>query len=151
VVGSFASGPLVARERGVLDLGSVHRARVTLDMRGETTQWIAPFEALGEARASGVRGRLTGFIDSGDFLAVEAKPVGDFRGWLWQSGRCIDGSGNEPNCSKLSFFSIRLPVDAFREALFQQGRPVWPPPDLDQVRVRVEMLAPGSDRPLFDS
>jgi signal transduction histidine kinase len=151
LVGSFASGALVPRERGVLDLASVHRARVTLDMRGETTQWIAPFEALGEARGSGVRGRLTGFVDSGDSLAVDAKPVRDFRGWLWQSGRCSDEPGQEPNCRKRSFFSIRLPVDAFREALFQQGRPIWPPPDLDQVRVRVEMLGPGSDEPLFDS
>jgi signal transduction histidine kinase len=151
LVGSFASGVLVPRERGVLDLASVHRARVTLDMRGETTQWIAPFEALSEARGSGVRGRLTGFVDSGDVLAADAKPVRDFRGWLWQSRRCIDGSGNEPNCRKRTFFSIRLPVEAFREALFQHGRPVWPPPDLDQVFVRVEMLAPGSEQPLFDS
>jgi len=151
LVGSFASGALVPRERGVVDMTGVHRARVTLEMRGETTQWIAPFEALGEARGLGVRGRLTGFVDSGDVLTFDAKPVRDFRGWLWQSARCIDGSGNGPNCSRHSFFSIRLPVDAFREALFQQGRPAWPPPDLDEVRVRMEMLAPGSDDPLFDS
>jgi signal transduction histidine kinase len=151
LVGSFASGVLVSRERGSLDLASVHRARVTLDMRGETTRWIAPFESLTETRGSGIRGWLTGFIDNGDYLAVDAKPVRDFRGWLWQSGRCIDGPGNEPNCRKRSFFSIRLPVDAFREALFQQGRPPWPPPDLDQVLVRMEMLAPRSDQPLFDS
>ncbi|HET7098031.1 MAG TPA: HAMP domain-containing sensor histidine kinase [Casimicrobiaceae bacterium] len=152
LVGSFASGALVPRERGVLDLALVHRARITLDMRGETTRWIAPFELLGVSRASGVRGRLTGFSDDGgDWLAVDAKPVRDFRGWLWQSGRCIDEASSEADCPKRSFFSIRLPVDAFREALFQQDRPVWPPPDLDQVLVRMEVLAPGSERPLFDS
>src|SRR6185295_16305273 len=55
LVGSFASGELSARGRGALDLSEVHRARVTLDMRGETTRWIAPFETLGEPRGSVLR------------------------------------------------------------------------------------------------
>ncbi len=65
LVGSFDSGVLVPRERGVLALDQVHRARVSLDMRGESRRWIAPFEAMAESgapAASGdaVRGRLTG-------------------------------------------------------------------------------------------
>jgi signal transduction histidine kinase len=49
--------------------------------------------------------------------------------------------------------SVRLPVELFREALFSKGPAgvVWPPADLDQVKVQVEMLAPGEGKPLFDS
>jgi hypothetical protein len=150
LIGSFASPDLVPRSRGALDLADVHRARVTLDMRGTSTRWIAPFEALNDRASPVVRGRLTGFLDSGPRLAANAKPVRDFRGWLWQNRDCADAAG-EADCLKRTFFSIRLPVETFREALFQVPRPVWPPKDLDQVRVRVEVLAPGSDAPLFDS
>src|SRR5262249_30450060 len=37
-----------------------------------------------------------------------------------------------------------------RAALFQQERPAWPPPDLDQVFVRMEVLGAGEQK-LFDS
>jgi signal transduction histidine kinase len=77
--------------------------------------------------------------------------VRDFRGWLRQSGQCADSSVSQQNCLKRSHFSIRLPVDEFREALFRKPRPVWPPQDLQHIRVRIEMLGPGSDKPLFDS
>jgi two-component system, OmpR family, sensor kinase len=151
LVGSFAAGDLVARERGGLDLDAVHRATVTLDMRGETLRWVAPFEALSEPGASLVRGRLTGFEDSGEpTLASGARPVRDFRGWLWQSGRCADAAQQLPACPRRVFFSIRLPVDAFRDALFEGSRPVWPPADLDRIRVHMQMLAPGG-AVLFDS
>ena len=43
-------------------------------------------------------------------------------------------------CPKSSFFSLRLPVDVLRDALFQNAKPVWPPADLDQFKVRVEVL-----------
>jgi signal transduction histidine kinase len=151
LVGSFVSGELVARERGTLEIGEVHRARVTLDMRGASTRWIAPFEVQSEPGAAIVRGRLTGFLDTGPTLAKGVKPVRDFRGWLWQNGQCADSSVSAPGCPKRSFFSIRLPVDVFSEALFQKPRPVWPPPDLDQIQVRIEFLGPGSEQPLFDS
>jgi len=151
LVGSFTSADLVARARGALDLTGVHRARVTLDMRGETTRWIAPFEALSEPGASIVRGRLTGFADVGETLPANARPVRDFRGWLWQDRQCADGSTNAPDCLKHSFFSIRLPVDVFRDALFEKQRPVWPPQNLNEIRVRVEVLGPGSAKPLLDS
>ncbi|MGQ0749028.1 MAG: sensor histidine kinase [Betaproteobacteria bacterium] len=152
LVGSFMSGDLVARRRGARDLDDVHRARVTLSMRGRETRWIAPFEMLDDsARAGVVRGRLTGFIDTGLRLPVTARPVRDFRGWLWQSRACVEGANKQNGCLKRSHFSIRLPVEEFREALFRESPPVWPPPDLQQIRVRIEMLGPDSDRPLFDS
>ena len=113
---------------------------------------IAPFEVLDDsARAAVVRGRLTGFIDTGLRLPVTARPVRDFRGWLWQSRACVKAPNNQNGCLKRSHFSIRLPVEEFRAALFRDSPPVWPPPDLHQIRVRIEMLGPDSDEPLFDS
>ncbi|HSV50651.1 MAG TPA: HAMP domain-containing sensor histidine kinase [Burkholderiaceae bacterium] len=151
LVGSFNAPELVPRERGRLDLSEVHRARVTLRLRGETLRWVAPFEALSEPGAPAVRGRLTGFVDEGPTLALQARPVRDFRGWLWQGARCADPAADPANCARRAFFSIRLPVEAYRQALFAKPRPVWPPADLDQTLVHVQMLGPGSEQPLFDS
>ncbi|MGZ5181794.1 MAG: sensor histidine kinase [Ramlibacter sp.] len=151
LVGSFGAGELVPRERGMLDLDQVHRARVTLVMRGETLRWVAPFEQLSAPGAPLVRGRLTGFVDTGEpTLAPDARPVRDFRGWLWQGRACIDGEPR-PGCARRAFYSIRLPVEAFREALFSGGRPVWPPADLERIDVRLQVLGPGALQPLFDS
>ncbi|MBX9831990.1 MAG: HAMP domain-containing histidine kinase [Burkholderiaceae bacterium] len=152
LVGSFYAGELVARERGVLALDSVHRARISLDMRGVTYRWVAPYEALAPQGTVSARGRLTGFVDNGtDALDIRARPVRDFRGWLWQNGQCRDLAGSPPDCQRRTFYSIRLPVELFREALFQKQPLVWPPEDLGTMRVRVEMLAPGATPALFDS
>jgi signal transduction histidine kinase len=186
LAGSFASGPLVAHVPGDLDFDGSHRVRVAVQMRGQTWRWIAPFETLGErstvgpSGAPGLRGRLTGYVD-GVPIVRGTKTVRDFRGWLWQDGRCIDGppglgkpnpppegvkeararsvgapgdgmSATEP-CAKRSFISIRLPVEVFRDALFQvdRSRIVWPPEDLDRILVRLEVLRPGDAAPIFDS
>jgi len=150
LVGSFAAGELVPRERGLLDLDTVHRAAVELSMRGQTWRWVAPFEQLSGPGAPVVRGRLTGFVDDGEpTLAADARPVRDFRGWLWQAGRCVDPQAGA-DCARRAFFSIRLPVEAFQEALFGPQRPVWPPPDLDRIEVRMRMLGPGGQT-LFDT
>ncbi|KQO14023.1 histidine kinase [Acidovorax sp. Leaf76] len=146
LVGSFYAGELVPRERGALDLAAVHRARVTLDMRGTTSRWVAPFEALPPQGSIQTRGRLTGFADVGEeTLDVRARPVRDFRGWLWQSNACRDPAGTAPGCLRRTFYSIRLPVELFREALFGKQPLVWPPEDLGSMRVRVEMLGPAAD------
>lgn len=150
LVGSFFSGSLVSRERGGSNLEEMHRARVTLNMRGETTRWIAPFEAQADT-ATSVRGRLTGFVDPGPVLPAGMSPVRDFRGWLWQDAACANAANVTGDCIQRSFFSIRLPVEVFREALFQKPRPVWPPSDLDRIEVQFEMLAPGTGPALFDS
>lgn len=151
LVGSFQATALVPRERGSLDLAGVHRARISLAIGGETLRWVAPFEVTGEAGAPFLRGRLTGFADEGDTLALLARPLRDFRGWLWQSGRCADAAGDPATCPRRTFFSIRLPVEAYRQALFTAARPVWPPADLEQTQVHLQMLAPDSAVPLFDS
>ena len=164
LVGSFYTGELTPRERGALVPAEAHRARISLDMRGATYRWIAPYEAMPPQGSAAVRGRLTGFVDNGTpQLDARARPVRDFRGWLWQNGQCRDlppppassppSEATTTDCLRRTHYSIRLPVELFREALFRKDeRLVWPPEDLGQMRVRVEMLAPGEDtKPLFDS
>lgn len=151
LVGSFRAGDLVGRDPGVLDLEGVHRARIRLEMRGEVKAWIAPFERLSLRGEPLVRGRLTAFAHGGEpMLDPQARPLRDFRGFLWQSATCAEG-GEQPDCARRVFYSIRLPVEAFRDALLAKSRPEWPPADLDRIRVHVQMLAPGAGDPLFDS
>ncbi len=154
LAGSFASGPLVPHLSGDLDFSASHRVQVTVSMRGQRFGWIAPFEALPDAAGPGVRGRLTGYADDVP-ITHGVRPVRDFRGWLWQDGRCVDdnAAGAASECQRRSFLSVRLPVEPFREALFQadRGRVVWPPPDLAQIQVRLQVLAPGGGAALFDS
>ncbi|QLH51307.1 MAG: HAMP domain-containing histidine kinase [Candidatus Accumulibacter cognatus] len=153
--GTFASGALVPHRIGDEYLDGAHRLRVVMSLRGQTYRWLAPFEILtGNARpqAEGVRGRFTGYLELAGRDYSTAKPLKEFRGWVWQSGKCLDvASENEAHCTKKSFFSLRLPVDALRDALFEGKRPLWPPPDLDQFQVRIEVLPPGDEKPLFDS
>jgi hypothetical protein len=163
-VGSFNSGTLIPHISGELDLTLSHRARITVEMRGQSFKWIAPFE-LAEERASiaalgNVRGRLVGFVDDGP-ITPATRPVRDFRGWLWQDGRCVDGvqkqekqeDKQESACLKRAFVSVRLPIELFSQAIYQKApnEIVWPPADLDQIKVHVEVLPPGNTTPLFDS
>ena len=156
-VGSFNSGTLVPHISGELDLTLSHRARITVEMRGQSFKWIAPFE-LAEERANianlgNVRGRLVGFLDDGP-ITPATRPVRDFRGWLWQDGRCVEGAQTQDNaCMKRAFVSVRLPIELFSQAIYQKApnEIVWPPADLDQIKVHVEVLPPGSAATLFDS
>jgi signal transduction histidine kinase len=153
-VGSFASGELVARVSGEKDLSLAHRAHVTVAMRGQTFRWVAPFEAAPDTLAAGpgARGRLTGFAEEADG-STAIRPQRDFRGWLWQDGRCLDATAaNAETCERRAFFSIRLPIELFRDELLLRPRPAWPPADLDRIEVRVQMLPPGTGAAaLFDS
>ena len=153
VAGTFASGPLAAHRIGDEFLDGSHRVRVTVSLRERSWRWIAPFEPLPPGpKAEGIRGRLTGYVELDDRDYTGAKPVKEFRGWVWQAGKCLNASEDEGRgCAKKSFFSLRLPVEALREALFQQDKPQWPPADLDQYRVHLEVLPPGSGAPLFDN
>ena len=150
LVGSFRSGDLEMREPGEMEFDNFHRARIRLEMRGELKTWIAPFERLSLRGEPLVRGRLAGFTPGGDG-AAEPRPARDFRGWLWQSASCAEG-GEQPDCPRRVFYSIRLPSESLREAVFGRARPEWPPVDLDRIRVHVQMLAPGAAAAtLFDS
>lgn len=152
IVGAFASGPLVPHELGDQDLTRAHRLSVAVSMRGRSYHWIAPLEADATQFTSGFRGRLTGFsADTPDQLPEH--PDTGFRGWLWQDGRCLDVSvtAAPADCLRRSFFSVRLPVELFREEFHDNPRMVWPPRDLADIRVRVQAFAPGAGAPLFDS
>ncbi|MES2019397.1 MAG: sensor histidine kinase [Pseudomonadota bacterium] len=149
VAGSFDSAPLVPHRRGDEVLTQAHRVLVSVALRGQRYDWIAPFEQASDGvaqRDGGVRGRLTGFKASASGYR-KMNPVKDFRGWIWQDGPC----SGEPDCLHSTFFSLRLPVGVLRDALFDGSHPVWPPADLDQIKVRVSVLAPGTGAPLLDS
>jgi signal transduction histidine kinase len=152
LVGSFAAGEMVPRDPASFDFTAAHRAVITLATPDATSQWVAPFELRADSANRSIRGRFVAYDDPGGGVVPEdATPVHDFRGWLWQTGVCADGSEDTAHCAKRAFFSIRLPVEAFRQALFARQRPVWPPPELDRIRVRMRLYAPGSDAPVFDS
>jgi signal transduction histidine kinase len=151
-VGAFASGPLLSHQLGELDLSRSHRLKVEVALRGHRYRWIAPLEADGIRTHLSFSGRLTGFeVDSNDQVAP--RPDREFRGWLWQDGRCLKTSISEPlqDCPKRSFFSIRIPVDLLRDELYDSPDPVWPPKDLAQIQVRIQALGPGDAGALFDS
>jgi len=157
--GTFASTALAPHAMGDKYLDVAHRLRVEVKMRGQTYRWIAPFEPLanpGNPQREGTRGRFTGYVDIGSRDYTHARTVRDFRGWVWQGASCISApkpgdAAQAEDCEKKSFFSLRLPVDVLRDALFQKEKPVWPPTDLSDMQVRVEVLPPGDGRALFDS
>jgi hypothetical protein len=154
LVGSFLSGELVPLPQMEFDVSKAHRALVTVEMRGQTYRWIAPFQMLLDGTSidpsrPGLRGRLTGYNEDLPIVAG-TKAIRDFRGWLWQDGRCIEDSKNTQSCSKRSFMSIRLPIELFRDALATKEAIVWPPKDLDQIKVHAEFFDVG-DKRIFDS
>jgi signal transduction histidine kinase len=153
LAGTFASGTLVAHHSSDLALDDTHRVQVEVGLHGKTYRLLAPFERLaGEDR---LEGRVTAYQEVDDRENPESlpdpapTPVKDFRGWLWQETLCLDAS--QPNCTKKSFFSLRLSLNALRDALAEGRKIQWPPPDLDQFQVRVQVLPPGNGPALFDS
>ncbi len=159
LVGSFATTRLVAREPRELELTRVHRARVTLKVDAETARWIAPFELTEDNAAPGLRGRLTGFVETPSnagaittqALERQTRPVREFRAWIWQDAECQQQDRADEACPRRSFFSIRVPVEAYRELIFREQRPAWPPALLGRTGVRLEMFAPGAEQAVFDS
>ena len=175
VAGSFNSARLVSRPRGQIGGNEAHRIRVSVALRGEHYQWIAPFEEEPTNKNNaGMRGRWVGFLES-ELAKPNLRPVREFRGWAWQKSLCneldradldrtaITSSSDAPimgtqgqsdvnaDCARNTFFSLRLPIAVLQEALFEKKRPIWPPQDLDQIQVELSVLAPGSDIPLLDS
>jgi len=144
LVAAFAAGDLVAHDSGDLQLDDVHRAAVDVDYRGVHSRWIAPYEKSRDGR-----GRLTGYLGAAP-LARGVRPVRDFRGWLWQEGRCLAPADTAPDCPRRTFVSIRLPVAVFQQALVAR-QPQWPPGDLERMTVRLRLLAPAGAAPVFDS
>lgn len=153
VAGSFDSQRLVSHRSGDEVLNQAHRVRVSIAMRGQNYSWIAPFEeepSAARTHYAPVRGRLTGF-HAADEGRKHTRPVREFRGWIWQNSHCNGDAPDSASCLRNAFFSLRLPVSVLQEALFASPRPAWPPADLDQVRIRVTVLAPGDGAALLDS
>lgn len=153
VVGSFVATSLVEHAIGDEDLAGAHRVRVSVSLRGETERWLAPFEAMPNApRGLSAHGRLTGYVEnqSGTY---RGKPVRDFRGWVWQQAQCRDADAAQANadCPRRVFYSMRLPVETLRAALFAGSAPVWPPADLNRIETHIQVLAPRTGAVLFDS
>ncbi len=153
VAGSFNSAALVSHRRGQWVRDEAHRIRVSVSLRGQHYQWIAPFEEELSAKANGgKRGRWLGFVES-EVHKPGARPVRDFRGWAWQKAVCNELGKDEQDvdCERNTFFSLRLPIAVLQEALFEKKRPIWPPQDLEQIQVELSVLAPDSQIPLLDS
>ena len=155
LAGAVAVPPLVAHRIGDEFLDGAHRLRVAVALRGREERWLAPFESLPSSNASrneGLRGRFTGYVELPGRDYTGARPVREFRGWVWQNAECADAAAvDRENCPKMAFFSLRLPVEALRESLFQGNKPVWPPADLDQLRVALQVLPPGDGPAIFDN
>jgi len=148
VAGTFNSPPLAAHPMREEAIDQAHRIEVKVSLRGQEYHWIAPFEQTGDPSNGGLRGRLTGYT-AADAGKPRARPVKDFRGWIWQSPTCNpDGA---PGCTHSSFFSVRLPVGVLQDALFAKTRPAWPPEDLASINVSVAVLPPGDGPALFDT
>ncbi len=154
LVADLVLPPAVAREKGTLELDPVSHAVIRAETSAGTERWVAPFEAPGDAPADlgdgGLRGRITGFAGEGPLLVKGSLPVRDFRGWLWQEAGCAVPGQALPDCARRSLLSLRVPVEAWRQALFAKGPRTWPPADLAQTRLHLQWVAPGG-RVLFDS
>ena len=156
VAGSFNSPALVSHTRGQVIDDQAHRIKVSVALRGQHYQWIAPFEEEPNPKSTtglrGIKGRWLGYWES-DIGKTNVRPVRDFRGWAWQKAVCNDADldGKDLNCDRNTFFSLRLPIAVLQEALFEKKRPVWPPQDLEQIQVELKVLGPDSETPLLDS
>jgi signal transduction histidine kinase len=148
VAGTFNSPPLAAHPMREESIDQAHRVEVKVSLRGQEYHWIAPFEQTGDPAHGGIRGRLTGYT-AADAGQPRARPVKDFRGWIWQSPVCAPEGA--PDCVHSSFFSVRLPVGVLQDALFAKSRPAWPPEDLANINVSVAVLPPGDGPALFDT
>jgi signal transduction histidine kinase len=147
LVGSFVTPELVPLPQMEFDVTKAHRALVTVTMKGQVYQWIAPFQYLLDGTSvdpsrPGVRGRLTGY-NADEPIASGTKSIRDFRAWLWQEGLA-------DNELRRTSISIRLPIEPWRDEIFAKKLTVWPPVDLAQMTVRLQFLAPGESI-LFDS
>lgn len=152
VAGYLDAGTLTPHSIGLDDLGAVHRLELKVAYRGDTTAYIAPLEPLSSPEPQpGLpwRARLAGFPGTDADHAL--RPTRDFRGWLWQLGRCVNASGSWPDCPRRTFITARIPIPALRDLMTAVPHGSWPPSDLSTMRVSVRLLAPGDAPPLFDS
>lgn len=154
LVADLVLPPALPRERGTLALDGVSHAVIRADTTQGSERWVAPLEAPADGPVAqddgGLRGRLTGFAGEGRMLVKGSRPVRDFRGWLWQEASCAQPEQALPGCARRTLLSLRVPIEAWRRALFAKGQRTWPPADLDQTRLRLQWIGPAGET-LFDS
>lgn len=153
-VGRFAAPPLQAHATGERSLDGAHRLRIGLSARGQDYRWLAPVEFEANrppVPGQALRARLSGFAEApgGDY--VNTRPQREFRGWIWQDDTCLAGRPEAPDCPREAFYAIRLPVEALRETRAGSSSPRWPPADLHEIRLQLQVFAPHATVPLFDS
>lgn len=155
-VASLRAPALQAHSLGDERLDGAHHLRVRLDTPQGQSQWLAPYEVPPLQTGTAQHGRFTGYVprDSGNYKG--ARPVRDFRAWWWQEGDCSNtpdniAPGTESACPRMATLSLRLPVPALQQALFSGKPPTWPPADLAQYRLHLELLAPEGKEVLYDS
>jgi signal transduction histidine kinase len=151
LVGSANVPPLARWDAATGDPAAADRVAVAVELGAERQAWVAVFDTLSSPDEAVVRGRMLGY-EAGDAGAGAAalRPARDFSGDFWQSATCA-GTGALPDCSRRVFYAMRVPAKALRERLAPRARPTWPPKELDQVRVRLAIFAPGAGPALFDS
>jgi signal transduction histidine kinase len=150
-VGGFTSAALVPHLPPQLDLSTAHRVALTVNYQGQTTHTLAAYQI-----ASDGRGRLAAFNTESALLPNGARPMRDFRGWLWQNAVCDDAASQAADCARRGYVSLRLPVEALTQLLLtERGSantpPTWPPADIASMTVRLQVLPPGDGAALFDS
>lgn len=153
VAGSFASTRLVLHPHGSQRLDQAHRVRIHVSLRGRDYHWLAPFETASNLPAAADRvahGRLTGFSINGQNRGY-TRPSKDFRGWVWQTPQCLELELPTADCQQRAFFSVRLPVEVLHEELLNPNGLHWPPADLEQIKIEVEVLPPGNGPALLDN
>lgn len=151
LVGSFPTQQLIERPVKQRELDDVHRFIITLDLPNEHSRWVAPFEKHVSANPNAVWGRLPGFNTELDRLTQNSRENKEFRGWLWLDQQCLEANQTPLDCNKLAFYAIRVPVDTFSRNIHNLGGPTWPPIPLNEVKVRLQILAPYNQAAVFDS
>ena len=122
--GHLPQRALEAHRIGDEFLDGAHRLRVTVSLRGQTWRWVALRVPARHPWRGRVRGRFTGYVEQPGRDYTGARPVKEFRGWVWQDGQSRDfAPGSGGRLLRPSFFSLRLPVEALREALFARENP----------------------------
>lgn len=144
VVGSFHSNPLRIHESGV-QIGKVHRMLLSVEAGGKRNAWVATFQAT--PGLNGIHKIIAYPATLSGHKVI--KPDKEVRGTIRQESRCIKSQTGtiehnayvgEEDCNHESVFSMRLPIEAYRDVAVSGGK--WPPPDLNLARLHIELIGP---------
>jgi signal transduction histidine kinase len=171
-IGDFPGPPLVAHPFGEKHFIGATRAVVRLQWRGQSHEWVAPFEippawkrqdkppkeapdadakAPALAPPENVRGRFTGYLARADDDYRLQRQDKEFRGWAWQEAGCQPSLPKAQGCLHRTAFSLRLPLPSLLSGLLADRKSPWPPKGWRDIRLSLQILPPDSAKPIFDS